>query len=250
MLHTKLFRSTVAHGLIKTIDTARAAKLPGVFAVVTIDDVKTVLPDPYYGPAFHDQPILADGKVRYVGEPVAAVLADDPHVADQAVQLITADYEELPAVYDEIEALTTQVFVHDQLKPAGTFPDLKHLKGVKDTNIALDYRLRLGDFETAYAAAEHKFEHEFKTQKVLHVPFEPFASIADTSVAMVRQVFCGLFDRYPNLKIVTHHPWIEPSEWLGAQAARAYPLHLVSSQPRYRLHSQMDSGPISARGKP
>ncbi len=67
-----------------------------------------VIPDPYYGPAFHDQPILAHEKVRFVGEPVAAVLAADPHVAEEAAQLIVAEYEELPAVYDEVDALTTQ----------------------------------------------------------------------------------------------------------------------------------------------
>ena len=59
--------------------------------------------------------------------------------------LIEADYEELPAVFDEIEAMTSKAVVHDELKPAGTFPDLKHLKGKKDTNIALDFHLRRGD---------------------------------------------------------------------------------------------------------
>ena len=62
------------------------------------DDICKIVPHPYYGPAFHDQPILALDKVRYVGEAVAVVLADDPHTAEQAVQLIVADYEELPAV--------------------------------------------------------------------------------------------------------------------------------------------------------
>ena len=179
MLHAKLFRSTVPHGKIKSVDIRAAQSVSGVLHVVTIDDVKQVIPNPYYGPAFHDQPILADGKVRFVGEPVAVVLARDPHVADRAAQLITAEYEELPAVYDEIDAFTTRTFVHDQLKPAGTFTDLKHLQGMKETNVALDYRLRRGDFEKTYAAAEHKFEHEFKTQKVLHLSFEPFATIAD-----------------------------------------------------------------------
>jgi CO/xanthine dehydrogenase Mo-binding subunit len=179
MLHAKIFRSTVPHGRIRKVDTVAAMKVPGVAHVVTIDDVKKVLPNPYYGPAFHDQPILADGKVRFVGEPVAVVLAADPHVADEAVQLITAEYEELPAVFDEVEALTSKVYVHDELKPAGTFADLKHLKGARNTNVALDYRLRRGDFDKAYAAAEHKFEHEFRTQKVLHLSFEPFACICD-----------------------------------------------------------------------
>ena len=179
MLHAKLFRSTVAHGRIKSIDTSAAKKLPGVAHVVTIDDVKKVIPDPYYGPAFHDQPILADGKVRFVGEPVAVVLAADPHIAEQAVQLIEAKYEELPAVYDEVEALTSKVYVHEQLKPAGTFADLKHLKGAKNTNVALDYRLRRGDVDKAFVSAAHVFEHEFRTQKVLHLSFEPHATIAD-----------------------------------------------------------------------
>ena len=179
MLVAKLFRSTVAHGHITSIDTSAAKKMPGVLHVVTIDNVRKLIPDPYYGPAFHDQPILADRKVRFIGEPVAAVIAGDPHVADEAVQLITAEYEELPAVFDEAEALTAKVYVHDALRPAVAFADLKHLKDVKDTNVALAYKLRRGDFDKAYAAAAHKFEHEFRTQKVLHLPFEPHATIAD-----------------------------------------------------------------------
>jgi len=180
MLHGKIFRSTVAHGRIKSIDTSAAKKLPGVYRVVTSDDVLKVIPKPYYGPAFHDQPILAIDKVRFVGEPVAVVLAADPHVAEEAVQLITAEYEELPAVYDEIEAMTSKVHVHDELKPAGAFADLKHLTGRKGTNVALDFKLRRGDVDKAFAEAAHVFEHTFRTQKVLHLAFEPFVSIADT----------------------------------------------------------------------
>jgi CO/xanthine dehydrogenase Mo-binding subunit len=153
--------------------------VPGVFAVYTGEDIRNVIPDPYYGPAFHDQPILALDKVHYVGEPVAAVVAADPHVADQAVQLIAAEYEELPAVFDEVEAAEDKVLVHEELKPASTFADLKHLKGRKGTNCALDFKLRRGDADKAFASAPHVFEHTFKTQKVLHLSFEPLASIAD-----------------------------------------------------------------------
>src|SRR5262245_54444156 len=83
MLHGKIFRSTVAHGRIKSIDTAAAKKVPGVYRVVTADDIGKVIPNPYYGPAFHDQPILAIDKVHFVGEPVAVVLAADPPVAEE-----------------------------------------------------------------------------------------------------------------------------------------------------------------------
>jgi CO/xanthine dehydrogenase Mo-binding subunit len=179
MLTCKIFRSTLAHGRIKSIDVAAARALPGVFAVYTGEDIRAVIPDPYYGPAFHDQPILALGKVHYVGEPVAAVLADDPHVAEQAAQLIAAEYEELPAVFDEIEAAANKVLVHDELKPASTFADLKHLKGVKGTNCALDFKLRRGDVDKAFASAAQVFEHTFRTQKVLHLSLEPLVAIAD-----------------------------------------------------------------------
>ncbi len=179
MLHAKIFRSTVAHGRIKSIDTSAAKKVPGVYRVITSEDIREVIPAPYYGPAFHDQPILAIDKVHFVGEPVAVVLAADPHVAEEAVQLITAEYEELPSVFDEVEAADNKILVHEELKPAGTFADLKHLKGRRGTNIALDFKLRRGDVDKAFAEAAHVFEHTFRTQKVLHLALEPFASIAD-----------------------------------------------------------------------
>jgi len=81
MLYGKIFRSTVAHGRIKRIDASAARAVDGVHCVVTAEDIRAIAPNPYYGPAFHDQPILAVDKVRYVGDPVAVVLAADPHVA-------------------------------------------------------------------------------------------------------------------------------------------------------------------------
>ena len=134
MLHAKIFRSTIAHGRIKSIDVSAARKVPGVHRVVTIDDIKTVIPHPYYGPAFHDQPILAHEKVRFVGEPVAVVLASDPHVAEQAVQEITAEYEELPAVYDEVEALDSKVYVD-----ASFFQELQSKFGANGGQLAKEY---------------------------------------------------------------------------------------------------------------
>jgi CO/xanthine dehydrogenase Mo-binding subunit len=181
MLYGKIFRSTMPHARIKSIDVSAAQALDGVYRVVTIDDIRKIIPHPYYGPAFHDQPILADGKVRFAGEPVAVVLAADRHIAEEAVGLITADYEELPAVYDEVEAMTSDVLVHAELKPAATFPDLAHLKGRSGTNIALDYRLRRGDVEAGLAAADRVLEHTFRSQQVMHTPMEPFVTVADVS---------------------------------------------------------------------
>lgn len=179
MLYGKIFRSTMPHARIKSIDVSAAQAVEGVFRVVTIDDIKSVIPHPYYGPAFHDQPVLADGKVRFAGEPVAVVLAADPRIAEEAAGLITAEYEELPAVYDEVEAMTSDVCVHDELRPAATFPDLQHLKGRRGTNVALDYKLVRGDVEAGFAAADHVFEHTFRCQQAMHTPMEPFVSVAD-----------------------------------------------------------------------
>src|SRR5687768_14872169 len=181
MLYGKIFRSSVAHGRIRRIDTAEARALAGVHSVVTAEDVKTILPEPYYGPAFHDQPVLAVDKVRYVGEPVAVVLASDPHVAEEAVHRIHAEYDALPAVYDEVEAMSSRAIVHDALKPAGTFPDLKHLKGRTNTNLALDFRLRRGDAAAAMKKAHRTFEHRFRTQQVMHTPLEPLVSVAEST---------------------------------------------------------------------
>jgi CO/xanthine dehydrogenase Mo-binding subunit len=179
MLYGKIFRSTVAHGRIRAIDTEAAAALAGVCRVVTADDIVRVVSNPYYGPAFHDQPILAMDKVRHIGEAVAVVLAEDPHVAERAVALIGAEYDELPAVFDEVEAMTSPVIVHDELKPAGTFADLKHLAGRRNTNVALDFRLRRGDVKAGFRDADHVFEHTFRSPPTLHATFEPFVTVAE-----------------------------------------------------------------------
>jgi len=178
MLYGKIFRSTISHGKIISINTDAAQSYPGVVGVITGEDIRKIIPSPYYGPAFLDQPILALDKVHFIGEPVAVVVSHSPHIAEAACQLIEADYEELEAVYDEIEALTSSAIVHDELKPSGTFPDLKHLVGRKNTNIALDFHLRHGNSDDAFVNAKHVFEHVFTTQQGMHTPLEPMVSIA------------------------------------------------------------------------
>jgi CO/xanthine dehydrogenase Mo-binding subunit len=182
MLHGKIHRSTMAHARIAGIDASAARAVEGVHAVVTIDDVLTLIPEPYYGPAFHDQPILALGKVRHVGEPVAIVLADDPHIAEEAADLITVHYEPLDAVFDEVAAAAPGApVIHDVLKPAGTFTDLKTLAGRSGTNIALHTRVRHGDAAAGFRDADQVFEHTFRSGKVIHAAFEPLVSVAEPS---------------------------------------------------------------------
>ena len=91
MLYGKIFRSVMPHARIKSVEASAARALEGVFRVVTIDDIRSLIPHPYYGPAFLDQPILADGKVRFAGEPIAVVLAENRHVAEEALNFISAE---------------------------------------------------------------------------------------------------------------------------------------------------------------
>ncbi|MGZ8203116.1 MAG: xanthine dehydrogenase family protein molybdopterin-binding subunit, partial [Burkholderiales bacterium] len=182
MLYGKVFRSTLAHGRIKSIDVAAAAAVPGVHRVITAEDVKSVIPNPYYGPIFHDQPILAMDKVRHVGESVAVVLAADPHVAEYATQLIDIEYEELPPVFDEVAAMQSSApVVHEVLKPAGMFPDFKDLAGRRDTNLHLHFKLRRGDVEAAFAKADHVLEHTFNTTQIMHATLEPIVTVAEAT---------------------------------------------------------------------
>ncbi len=180
MLYGKIHRSALAHGRIVGIDPSAALAVEGVHAVITIQDVMTLVPNPYYGPAFHDQPILAHGKVRHVGEPVAVALAIDPHIAEQAADLIQVEYDPLDAVFDEVAAARPDApIIHDVLKPAGMFTDLKHLGGRSGTNVALDARVRRGDVAKGFAEADRIFEHTFRTGKVIHATFEPMVSLAE-----------------------------------------------------------------------
>ena len=120
MLHGKVLRSPLPHAKILNIDTSRAEKLPGVKGVVTGRDI----PDRMYGivPMAKDEHALAREKVRYIGDDVAAVCAIDPEIAEEALELITVDYEELPAVFDPLEAAKEGApLIHEGVKNNTSF---------------------------------------------------------------------------------------------------------------------------------
>ena len=102
MAHARILRSPVAHAKLLRVDASKAKELPGVIATLTRDDIQGF--NYKYGATYKDQSIVAVDKVRYVGDPVAAVLADDPTTAEQALELIEVDYEELPKVTNIEEA--------------------------------------------------------------------------------------------------------------------------------------------------
>jgi CO/xanthine dehydrogenase Mo-binding subunit len=176
--HVAVHRSTRPHARITSIDVSDAVALEGVEAVVTGADLHAVLGERVFtGPAFSDQPPLAVDRVRYVGEPVAAVLARDVATAREAAELVYVEYEDLEPVYDIADALEGRAFVHDALRPSVVFGDLRHLSGKSETNIAYEYNLRLGD-AAAVASAGTTTAYDFWAPPVHHVPIELPATIA------------------------------------------------------------------------
>src|SRR5581483_1369473 len=117
MAHGKILRSPSAHARLRRVDAAKAEKLAGVFAVITRADQRRLK---MFGAAYKDQTIVAVDKVRYAGDPVAAVAAVDEATAEAALALIEVEYEELPAVTDLDAALASDApLVHEAAASGG-----------------------------------------------------------------------------------------------------------------------------------
>ena len=181
MHHARVLRSTAAHARIRRIDVSRARDTPGVSAVVTGADL-VARGDlfPYFGPVFRDQPILAIDKVRFVGEPVAAVVAVDGDIAQEALDRIEVEYEELLAVFDIDAALARGApLVHEGPPRMGrTYPDIIVHSG-EGTNVCTQFKVRKGDVERGFAEAAHVFEDVFTCPPASTVPLETHAAVAD-----------------------------------------------------------------------
>jgi CO/xanthine dehydrogenase Mo-binding subunit len=179
MLHGAILRSTYPHARVVRVDKTRAERVPGVVAVVSGADVaNTPGIDPWYGPVFRDQAILAIDKVRYIGDPVAAVVAADRESAEEALELIEVEYEPLPAVFDPVEAAQPGApLVHEVLKPARAFADMAHVAAVGGTNICYHQKVRKGDVEAAFARADYIFEDTYTSPPAQHAPLEPHVTL-------------------------------------------------------------------------
>src|SRR5579875_2704358 len=127
MLHGKILRSPHAHARLLKVDAGRAACLPGVIAVLTGQDLLDAPIHSHYGPVCPDRPLVAIDKVRYAGEPVAAVVAMDEDIAEEALGLIEVEYEPLPALVTPNEAIAPDApAIHETIAQRDflTFPDL------------------------------------------------------------------------------------------------------------------------------
>jgi carbon-monoxide dehydrogenase large subunit len=167
MLHAAVLRSQHAHARLRRVDVAAARAAPGVIAVLTGADIAGVLPgiptramtgeravDALQAPAY---PLLPHEKVCYVGQPIAVVVAHDPYVARDAIELIRVDYEPLVPVLDPDAAARDEAPV---------------IHAAMGTNVAMRLRQRAGDLEAALAQADHVVRQRYVVQRIVPAPLE------------------------------------------------------------------------------
>jgi len=162
MAWARLLRSPHAHARIISIDTSRAEAYPGVLSVITGDDMPVTIG---IMPTSQDEFPLAVGKVRYVGDPVAAIAAVDEETAGEACELIDVQYEVLPAILTIDEALSREdVRIHEESRSPG--------------NIHKEAHLEFGDVEGGFAAADYVRDDEMFFEGTTHAAMENYATLA------------------------------------------------------------------------
>ncbi|HXG50704.1 MAG TPA: xanthine dehydrogenase family protein molybdopterin-binding subunit [candidate division Zixibacteria bacterium] len=168
MLHAAILRSSRAHARIRSVDTVRAEAVPGVAWIFTsrhVGEAAARIPMRMYrlpGLERYLQPILAQGKVRYVGEPVAVVVAASRYVAEDALDAIEVEYEDLPEVLDVAAALRDDVLIHEE---AGT-------------NLAAVHEIRIGDAAGAFEKADYTRRELFRVHRHTGNPLETRGLVA------------------------------------------------------------------------
>ncbi len=176
MLYAAVLHSPVAHARITSIDTTAAETAAGVVAVLTSDDLADI--DPLYGHALRDRPVVALGKVRFVGEPVAVVAAQTQAAAEAAVALIDAEYDELPIAASVATALAENApLVHEKRARPGAAHGLGDLPDA-DGNICYSYAFRRGDTRRAFEQAAVIVEGEYTFPAVYQYSMETHTTIA------------------------------------------------------------------------
>ncbi|MHA1946369.1 MAG: xanthine dehydrogenase family protein molybdopterin-binding subunit [Candidatus Hodarchaeales archaeon] len=170
MLICKFLASPRAHAKIISIDSSKAESLSGVVAVVTGKDwpVKIGL---YAG----DRDILAVEKVVWVGQPVVAVASETEAIAEEALGLIKIEYEDLPPIFDPMEAMKSKdILVHEKVSEYDHSPAFNPIPG---TNIANHFKLRKGDIQEGFKASDLIIENKFSMPQISHAYLEPIVSI-------------------------------------------------------------------------
>ncbi len=176
LLHARVVRSPHAHALIKRIDAHKALELAGVRAVVTGADTPG-----YIGLYLQDRHVFCTDRVRYVGDPVAGVVAVSEEIAEDAARLIEVEYEPLPALFDPLEAAQPgALLIHPELEhyeiASFLIPEL-------GSNISNHFRVRKGDVQAAWPQCKSIVEQTYRVPHIQHVPIEPHVAVARWDVS-------------------------------------------------------------------
>ena len=205
MLWGRVLRSPYPYARIVSIDKSQAEALPGVHAVVTGQDI----PDTKIGRRMVDMPILARDVVRFVGEKVAAVAADDKDAADEALLLIDVIYEELTPVYDAEEAMGVDApDLHPDMESYQGFPQPP--SGIKNAFAHITWEK--GDIKQGFKESDLIFEHTFNAQLMHQAYIEPHACLVSADPAGKGvQIWANNKDPYM-LRDQLAHTWSVPAE--------------------------------------
>ncbi|GAG73563.1 unnamed protein product, partial [marine sediment metagenome] len=189
MLYAKIKKSPHPHAKILRIDTSKAEKLPGVKVVITGRDVPSRV-----GLYLEDKTFLAIDKVRFIGEPVAAVAAESEEIAEEVVSLIEVDYEELPAVFSPLEGIKPDApIIHEDL---GGYKHASIILPQSGTNISNHYKIRKGDVEKGFKEADFVFENDFYVPHIQHSAIENHCAIAQVDPEGKITVWAGCQSPY------------------------------------------------------
>ncbi|MBA7541617.1 putative xanthine dehydrogenase molybdenum-binding subunit XdhA [subsurface metagenome] len=189
MLYTRIKKSPYPHAKILKIDTSKAEKLPGVKVVITGKDVPIRV-----GLYLEDKTFLAIDKVRFIGEPVAAVAAESEEIAEEAVSLIEVDYEKLSAVFSPLDGIKPDApLIHEDL---GNYKHASIILPQSGTNISNHYKIRKGNAEKGFKKADFVFENEFYVPHIQHSAIENHCAIAQVDPEGKITVWAGCQSPY------------------------------------------------------
>jgi CO/xanthine dehydrogenase Mo-binding subunit len=227
LLEAKVLRSPLPHALIESIDVSKAQALPGVVAVLTRDDLKDI--DPYYGNCLRDRAVVATDRVRFVGEPVAVVAAEDGLIAEEALALIEVGYKELPCVANIDAALAEGApLLHDQQAGSGEFHDVAGVGEHFGGNICHRESFTKGDPDKAFADVDEIIEETFRFPMICQYAMEPHSAVARVTrdgitlwsssahPFLVRSELAHMFG-YPHAKVEVIVPYVG-----GAYGSKSY----------------------------
>lgn len=227
LLEAKVLRSPLPHALIESIDIREAESLPGVVAVLTRDDLKDI--DPYYGNCLRDRAVVAMDRVRFVGEPVAVVAAEDGLIAEAALALIDVRYQELPCVANIDAALAEGApLLHESQAGSGEFHDVAGVGEAFGGNICHRERFVKGNPDQAFSHADEIVEETFEFPMIYQYAMEPHSAVARVThdgitlwsssahPFLVRSELAHMFG-YPHSKVAVIVPFVG-----GAYGSKSY----------------------------